>query len=187
MNIGIYIALKAYSSSKNKAIIDEDIVHWQEILKWDCDQRAFLTRLLREKPEFRNLLYYRLGGIRVISRLLKWLLPPLPTLYIWTPEIGGGLFIQHGFATVIAAKKLGRHCFVNQQVTIGYNGDASPIIGDNVTVTCGAKVIGGVYVGDNSIIGANSVVVKDVPDNSVVVGIPAYIIKHNGIKCNEKL
>ena len=178
-NFGIYLAVKVYSSSKNKVLIDEDLDHWREILRWNCDNTNLLKRLLREKPEFRNLRYYRLGGIRVISKLLKWLLPPLPTLYIWTPSIGGGLFIQHGFATVIAAKQLGRHCFINQQVTIGYKGEEAPVLGDNVMVTCGAKVLGGVTIGNNVIVGANAVVVKDVPSDVTVVGIPAKILRQN--------
>lgn len=176
INPGIYIAFIAYRNSKNKALIDEDISHWREILKWHGNDKYVFKRLLKEKHEFRNLLYYRLGGIRIISHLLRILLPPLPTLYIWTPSIGGGLFIQHGFATVIAAKKIGRHCFINQQVTIGYNGDYAPILGNNVKVTCGAKVIGNVTVGDNVVIGANAVVVKDVPANVTMVGVPAHIL-----------
>lgn len=184
MNIGITLAIYAYRRSPAKTTIDEDIAHWQEILLWEGDNESLLRRLLSEKPEFRNLLYYRLGGIRVISRLLRFFLPPLPTLYIWTPKIGGGLFIQHGFATVIAAKEIGTHCFVNQQVTIGYNGDKAPTLGNNVMITCGAKVLGGVTIGNNVIVGANSVVVKDIPSDVTVVGVPARIIKRGNLKEN---
>lgn len=74
------------------------------------------------------------------------------------------------------------HRLVNQQVTIGYNDLYAPIIGDNVMVTCGAKVLGNVKVGNNVIIGVNAVVVKDVPDNATVVGVPAKIIKMNGVR-----
>lgn len=77
---------------------------------------------------------------------------------------------------------MGEHCHVNQQVTIGYNGDEAPIVGNNVLVTCGAKIIGGVTVGDNVKIGANAVVVKDVPSNVTVVGVPARIV--NKVKAN---
>jgi serine O-acetyltransferase len=73
---------------------------------------------------------------------------------------------------------MGRNCKVYQQVTIGFNHDLkAPVIGDNVEVCCGAKVIGGITIGDNVLIGANSVVVKDVPSNCVVAGVPARIIK----------
>ena len=62
-------------------------------------------------------------------------------------------------------------------MTIGYKGKESPVIGVNVRVSCGAKVIGRVSAGNNVIIGANAVVCKDVPDNCVVAGVPAKIIK----------
>ena len=58
------------------------------------------------------------------------------SMYIETPEIGGGLFIQHGFATMIAAKSIGENCWINQQVTVGYKGSKiPPVIGNNVTIT----------------------------------------------------
>lgn len=181
----IYILLLCIKRSPSRELINEDLEHWKEILNYQGDNKTVIKRLIKEKPEYRNLLYYRLGGIRVLSRIFQYFYKPLPTLYIWTQNIGGGLFIQHGFATVIGAEKIGKHCFINQQVTIGYNGDKAPIIGDNVTITCGAKVIGGVHIGDNCIIGANSVVVKDIPSDSTVVGVPGRIIKKNGNKCNE--
>jgi len=88
------------------------------------------------------------------------------------------LFIEHGFSTIISCRKIGKNCYINQQVTIGYS-DATncPTIGDNVEIKCGAKVIGGITVGDDVIIGANAVVVKDIPPHSIVVGVPARIIK----------
>ncbi|WP_429394402.1 serine O-acetyltransferase [Mucilaginibacter lappiensis] len=109
------------------------------------------------------------------------------TLFIHTQDIGPGLYIQHGFATIITAKSIGKDCWINQQVTIGFNGADSPVIKDNVTIRAGAKVIGNVTVGGNSIVGANAVVVKNVPGNSTVVGVPAYIIKRDGIKVKESL
>lgn len=77
-------------------------------------------------------------------------------------------------------KKIGRHCFINQQVTIGYKGDKAPEIGDNVQITCGAKVLGGVKIGNNVTIGANAVVVKDIPDNALAAGVPARVIRIDG-------
>ena len=98
-------------------------------------------------------------------------------MFIRCPNIGGGLLIQHGFATIIQAEKIGRNAKIFQQVTIGYNEDKRPVIGDNVEVCCGAKVIGGVHVGNNVTIGAQALVIKDVEDNVVVGGVPAKVIK----------
>ena len=120
--------------------------------------------------------------------MLKLLLKPMDTLYISTDSIGEGLFIQHGFCTIIAAEKIGINCWINQQITIGhYLARGSPIIGDNIRVSAGAKVIGRVTIGNNSIVGANAVVVKNVPENCTVVGVPAYIVRRNGIKTKEPL
>lgn len=139
--------------------------------------------LMTFHPEYRSLFYHRLGWV---GKMLYPLCPPMPTLYIYTKDIGPGLFIQHGFATIISAQKIGRNCWINQQVTIGFSNDTDcPIIGDNVIIYAGAKVLGNVRVGDNSIVGANAVVVKDVQENSTVVGVPAYVVRRNGEKVSE--
>ena len=112
----------------------------------------------------------------------------MDSLYILTNDIGPGLFIQYGFATVIAAKSIGRNCWINQQVTVGYTTSTdTPVIGDHVTINAGAKIIGNLKMGDHSIAGANAVVVKDVPNNCTVVGVPAYIIKRDGVKVKENI
>jgi len=166
-----------------------DFKRWKEILLPQAQQGhmfvPFLT-LMTMNQEFRNLFYYRLGWI---SRPLRILCRPMDTLYINTKDIGPGLYIHHGFATVISAKKLGNNCWVNQQVTIGFSGkgETPPEIGDNVRVSCGAKVLGPLKIGSNVKIGANAVVVKDVPDNVTVVGVPARIVTRNGVRVDEKL
>ena len=100
----------------------------------------------------------------------------MDTLYIYTKDIGGGLYIQHGFATIISAKKIGENCRIYQQVTIGYKGEYNPVLEDNVSVTCGAKVLGDVTMHANSLAAAGAVVVKDVPANAIVGGVPAKVI-----------
>lgn len=83
-------------------------------------------------------------------------------------------------------KVLEKNCYINQQVKIGYEGVDAPIIGDGVRVCAGAKVVGRCTVGNNAIIGANAVVVKNVPPSVTVGGVPAIIIKyHNRILENE--
>lgn len=111
----------------------------------------------------------------------------MSTLYICTKSenFGAGTFIQHGFSTIISADKIGENCWINQQVTIGFNdskkyGFGRPIIGDHVRVSAGAKVCGKIKVGDNSTIGVNAVVVKDVLPNSVVIPSPMMLIKEDG-------
>ena len=84
--------------------------------------------------------------------------------------------MEHGFSTIITAKSIGKNCWINQQVTIGFKNAKSPIIGDNVRISCGAKILGGIKIGNNAIIGANAVVIKDVPDNAIVGGVPAKVI-----------
>ncbi len=172
-------------NKNKKKIIEADVNVWLNVYHKQFGTYGGLIFLLCFYHEFRNLFYYRIGSV---SNLLNLICKKLPTLYITSNYIGEGLFIQHGFATIIAAEKIGKNCWINQQVTIGFNDkDECPVLNDNVTVNAGAKVIGGVTIGSGSVVGANAVVVKNVPENCVVVGVPAYIIKRNGIKVNEKL
>ena len=103
--------------------------------------------------------------------MARILYKPIPDLIFGTADIGGGLFIEHGFSTIISAKSMGENCWINQQVTIGYtNGQDSPIIGNNVRIGAGAIVIGNVYVGDDAVVGAGTVVTHDVPAKATIVG-----------------
>ena len=175
------IAYIAYKTSKNRNVIDCDIKRWITILQISSKSNFYsLMYLLIFIKEFRNLFYYRIKGNKlVLSKIVRILFPELETLEICTENIGGGLFIQHGFSTIIAAKSIGENCWINQQVTIGYSSRTdAPTIGNNVRVTAGAKVIGNVTLDDNCVVGANAVVVKNVPKNAVVVGVPAKVIKY---------
>ncbi|MPM82522.1 Serine acetyltransferase [bioreactor metagenome] len=101
--------------------------------------------------------------------------------------IGEGLFIDHGTGVVIGeTAELGDNVTLYQGVTLGGTGKEKgkrhPTIGNNVVVASGAKVLGSFSVGDSSKIGAGSVVLKEVPPNSTVVGIPGKIVWHNGQK-----
>lgn len=103
----------------------------------------------------------------------------------YSTRIGSGLYIGHfGGVVVTPGATIGRNCNLSQGVTIGQvnRGDrrGTPRIGDNVYVGPGAKVLGAINVGNDVAIGANAVVVKDVPDLAVVGGVPARIISHEG-------
>ena len=172
-----YMLLTPFLDMKNQKI-NMDLDRWKTVLHLSGDRKHVLKCLLSNYKEFRNLYLHRNGNRRFFRRLVRLLYPPLDTLYITTKEIGGGLFIQHGFSTYIAAESIGENCWINQQVTVGYKDDtAAPILGDNVMITCGAKVLGPIIVGSNAVIGANAVVVKDVEPYAVMGGVPAHRIK----------
>lgn len=132
---------------------------------------------------------------RIANWLYKHHVPFLPK-FIWrlqyllfnssvpaSCEIGKGTkFGYGGIAVVLHARTvIGKNCMIGQGVTIGGKSGwyEVPVIGDNVHISAGARILGPVRIGNNVIIGANAVVVKDVPDNCIVAGIPAKIIKEN--------
>lgn len=170
-------------SAELQSLIKQDFVRWMKILRQKDGAAITLydfVDLLLFFPHFRSLVYSRLKTERTYAaKVCGIFASPLPLLDIDSQHIGGGFFIQHGYGTIIAPRSIGKNCWVNQGVTIGYtNATDCPTIGNNVTIYCGAKVLGNVTVGDNSVIAANAVVVKDVPPNVVVGGVPAKIIKH---------
>lgn len=162
-----------------REVITKDVVRWQECK--DRPQRgvrAMLLLLTDTTPEFRNLYNFRLAktgmlGV-VISRLQAVVFKPEMSLFVRSGSIGPGLYIQHGFASSIAAESIGANCWVNQQVTIGKDSfSRAPRIEDDVVIATGAIVIGGITIGKGAHIGAGAVVTKDVPPGVVAVGVPA--------------
>lgn len=102
-----------------------------------------------------------------------------------TCKIGPGLFLPHTHGTVIGAISIGKNATIYQGVTLGakdldftYDAAHRPIIGDAVFLGAGAKVLGGLTLGNNVTVAANAVLLESVPDDVVVGGIPAKIIKH---------
>jgi len=107
-------------------------------------------------------------------------------------EIGDRFFIDHGMGVVIGETTIiGDDVLLYQGVTLGgtglEKGKRHPTIGSNVVVGTGAKILGNITIGDNSYIGANAVVIKDVPPNSTVVGVPGRITKQDGKKIDFSL
>lgn len=107
-------------------------------------------------------------------------------------KIGRRFFIDHGMGVVIGETcEIGDNVTVYQGVTLGGTGKEKgkrhPTIKNNVLIAAGAKVLGSITIGENSKIGAGSVVLRDVPDNSTVVGIPGRVVVQNGKKVRKDL
>ena len=145
-------------------------------------------------PSFRAILSYRLAH--------KWY---LKGHYFWArwlsqrtvrktgieihpgATIGKGLFIDHGSGVIIGETAIiGDNVTLYQGVTLGGTGKEKgkrhPTLKDNVMVSAGAKILGSFTIGENSKIGAGSVVLKEVPPNCTVVGVPGRIVKRNDVK-----
>lgn len=96
-------------------------------------------------------------------------------------EIGEGTMLGYGGMGVVIHKdaRIGRHCLISQQVTIGGRSGIAgvPEIGDFVRIGAGAKILGRIRLGNYAVVGANAVVIKDVPEATVVAGVPARVIR----------
>lgn len=107
-------------------------------------------------------------------------------------KIGKGFFIDHGMGVVIGeTTEIGDNCTVYQGVTLGGTGKdvgkRHPTLGDNVMVGAGAKILGPVRIGNNSKIAANAVVLHEVSDNSTAVGIPAKVVRRDGVRVKNDM
>ncbi len=170
-----------------------------------ADFRVDVSRYLRGKGK-KELIYlifeqgiwaiavYRFGRwvrevkIPIVSRILKLIAFLLfKNIEILTgislpasARIGKGFYVGHFGGIILHSDAvLGEHCSIGPGVLIGTRGMGNlgvPILGDNVYVGVGAKLLGGIKIGNNVRIGANAVVLKDVPDDATVVGIPARVI-----------
>ena len=102
-------------------------------------------------------------------------------------HVGKSFLCVHPFGTYVNAKSVGNNFSIRNNVTIGDKNGYTPTIGNNVTVNVNSVVIGNIRIGNNVVIGACSLIMKDVPDNCIVAGNPAYIIKREGVPCKVKL
>lgn len=142
-----------------KAILRHRIAHWMYERKWYYLARWYSQRTARKT------------GIEIHPGA----------------QIGKGLFIDHGHGVVIGETAvIGDNVTLYQGVTLGGTGKEKgkrhPTIGNNVMISAGAKVLGSFTVGENSKIGAGSVVLTEVPPNSTVVGVPGRVVKRDNVR-----
>ncbi len=170
-----------------------DIIKQDLQAVFDRDPAATSTlEVILTYAGFHALLAYRMShrlksmGVpffpRAISQLARWLtgveIHP-------SAKIGTGFFIDHGMGVVIGeTAEIGDYVTLFQGVTLGgtgkERGKRHPTLGNHVVVGAGAKILGGIMIGDNVKIGANSVVLKNVAANSTVIGVPGRVIKSQG-------
>jgi len=144
-------------------------------------------------PGFQALLFHRVAhwlykiGIPFLPRFISHISRFFTGIEIHPGAlIGKGVFIDHGMGVVIGETAIvGDYALIYQGVTLGGTGKESgkrhPTLGSHVVVGAGAKVLGNIQIGDRVRIGAGSVVLRDVPSNTTVVGIPGRVTRHNNL------
>ncbi|MDD5281951.1 MAG: serine O-acetyltransferase [Candidatus Omnitrophica bacterium] len=166
--------------------------------KRDPAAKSFLEIILLYQG-LHALIYYRIANalyrvhLFFLARALSQLARLVTGIEIHPgARIGKRFFVDHGMGVVIGETTIiGDGVLLYQGATLGgtgiVKGKRHPTIGNNVVIGAGAKVLGNITIGDNSYIGANAVVVKDVPANSTVVGVPGRITKQDGKKMDVNL
>ena len=169
--------LIAYLMLGKKHLIDADIVRLEKQVNFSLPNSLAVLYFLHNSSYYRTVFYHRIGP--VLSLLIGWWRPR--NKYFIIPDsmtIGGGILFAHPYATILNAESIGENFSCIHCTTLGKKDGKRPIIGDNVSLGANVTIIGGVHIGDNVVVGAGSIVVKDVPDNCVVAGNPAKIIKY---------
>jgi serine O-acetyltransferase len=175
------------------AVLQTIVEDFQIIFERDPAAKSGIEVLLCY-PGFQALVAHRLAhrlhswGLPLVPRLISHLTRGLTGVEIHPgAQIGRGVFIDHGMGVVIGETAIvGHYALIYQGVTLGGTGKGGgkrhPTLGENVVVGAGAKVLGNIEVGDGVRIGAGSVVLRDVPADCTVVGIPGRIIYRSGVR-----
>ncbi|PIN85471.1 MAG: serine O-acetyltransferase [Candidatus Diapherotrites archaeon CG11_big_fil_rev_8_21_14_0_20_37_9] len=169
------------------------------VLKNDPAAKSTIDVIINHMP-FHTILMHRLmhplyrAGIPILPRFIMNLSK------VWSgaeihpgAKIGLGFFIDHGAATVIGeTAEIGNNCIIFHNVTLGgtgkHDGKRHPTLGNNVLVGTGATLLGPITIGNNVKIGAETfVIMKDIPSNCTVVGVPGKIVWLDGKKANKEL
>ena len=149
---------------------------------WATTARMLLNDGSLAQLLFRSMSYCQRHHLKPLAAILYRLNALITHATIGrNADLGPGFVILHSVGVVINGNvRAGRNLVIYHGVTLGAERNRSPVLGDDVYIGAGAKVIGGVRVGSRVRIGANAVVTKDVPDGATVVGVPARIVRING-------
>jgi cysteinyl-tRNA synthetase len=170
---------------------------WRAVFERDPAAKSAFNVLMLNSG-LHSLIWYRIAHL--LYRVRIPFIPSLITVCVRlicgieihpAARLGGGLFIDHGTGVVIGeTSEVGEDCLLYQGVTLGGTGKEQgkrhPTLGRGVVVGAGAKVLGNIKIGDYVKIGANAVVLKNVPDHSIVVGVPGRVIKKKVYRVHEE-
>lgn len=168
--------LYAFNVKQCRTMLDADMQRMKNRINVSLPNFIALIYLLHHEACFRSWFYYRVGA--VAAMLISWYRPGKKDFIIsYSTKIGKNFAFAHPYATVLNAEEIGENCSCLQCTTVGSTVKGRPYIGNNVDLGANVVLIGPVHIGDNVSIGAGSVVVKDIPSNSVAVGNPARVVK----------
>ena len=169
-------------------LFKQDVQRWvipEQVADPSLITLPLTLKLLLHHMPLRAMFWFRLGSWLKQKRVP--FIPGWTQRYIYRrfgleisigADIAGGLYIAHPIGSVIMVERMGQNCSIIAAVTIGMRNEyAFPVIGDHVFIGAGARVLGGITLGDQAIVGANAVVIKDVPSGVTVVGVPAKDVR----------
>jgi serine O-acetyltransferase len=175
------LGIEKMTSEKSEQIVSSEIPDWLREKKFFFDwdpSRSLLASIRRYQRVSKNngFMSYLIKKTAVLQHRF-WSIVTGADIPI-NSKIGGGLLIPHPNGIVVHPDAvIGPNCLIFQQVTIGVRiGTSPPVIGGHVDIGAGAKIIGAINIGDHAQIGANAVVLIDVPKGKVAIGVPAKVI-----------
>lgn len=169
-----------YLCGKSRPLTNKDVERMCNHIGLNVPTILGLLYLLHTDRYYRVVFYHRIGP--VAKAIIGWYRPG-DRYFIIPPatKIGGGVYIAHPYSTVLNAERIGENFTCIHCTTIGKKDGKKAVIGNNVTLGAHCCIIGNVRIGDNVQVAAGAVVVKDVPDDCIVGGVPAKIIKYKNI------